>query len=69
MFELVFVACMIAAPDACEERSLVYLGRPDPFSCMVVAPQYLAAWVEEHPSFKIASWRCRDAEEDRDVPA
>ena len=62
MFELVFVACMVGAPGACEERSLVYVGRPNPFACMVVAPQYLAVWIDEHPAYRIASWRCRDPE-------
>ena len=61
MFELVFVACVIAAPETCEERSLAYVGRTDSFRCMVTAPQYLAGWVEEHPDWRIASWRCRDA--------
>jgi hypothetical protein len=62
MFELVFIACMIAAPDACEERSLAYLGRPGLFGCMIVAPQYLAAWAGEHPAYRVTSWRCRDPE-------
>ena len=62
MFELVFVACTIVAPEACEEKSLAYLGRADHFRCMIVAPQYLAGWAEEHPQWRIASWRCHDAE-------
>jgi hypothetical protein len=61
MFEVVFVACLLAAPDACEERSLAYVGRTDMFRCMVVAPQYLADWIEAHPAYRIARWRCQDA--------
>ena len=63
MFEIVFIACLIASPEACEERSLAYVGRFNPFACMVVSPQYLAAWAEEHPAYRVASWRCRDQKE------
>lgn len=61
MIELVFIACMIAHPDACEEKTLSFLSRgSDTRSCVLRAPPTLAAWTGEHPGYRIASWRCQD---------
>jgi hypothetical protein len=61
MIELVFVACMIVRPEACEENTLSFLSQADPQSCMAQAPPALATWTGEHPGYRIASWRCQDA--------
>jgi hypothetical protein len=60
MIELVFTACLVAAPDACEERSLTFLAQSGPVACLVQAPPELAAWVGQHPGYTIAAWRCQD---------
>lgn len=61
MIELVFVACMIARPDACEERILSFLSQSgSPMACVLEAPPTLATWSGEHPGYRIDSWRCQD---------
>jgi hypothetical protein len=60
MIELVFVACLVAAPDACEERSLADLAHSHPLACAVQAQPQLAAWAEQHPGYRVVAWRCRD---------
>ena len=60
MIELLFVVCLIRSPEACEERSLLFLARPSPVACMMQAPPELAAWAATHPAYRIASWHCRD---------
>ena len=47
MIELVFVACLVASPGACEERSLTFLDQSGPVGCMMQAPSTLATWVDE----------------------
>ena len=60
MIELLFTACLVAAPDACEERSLTFLAQPSPVACLVQAPPELAAWTNDHPAYRITAWRCED---------
>lgn len=60
MFELVFVACLIGTPDACEERSLADTAHADAAACAVHAPPRLAEWSRQHPGYRIASWHCLD---------
>lgn len=62
MIELVFVACLIASPESCEERTLSFLSQSGPMACMIQAPPTLAAWTAEHPGLKVTSWRCEDPE-------
>lgn len=60
MIELVFVVCMIARPDACEERTLSFLSQAGAMACMTQAPPELASWSGTHPGFRITSWHCED---------
>jgi hypothetical protein len=60
MIELVFTACLIAAPEACEERTLSFVAEPSPVTCLIQAPPTLAEWVHEHPAYTIAAWRCEE---------
>jgi hypothetical protein len=62
MIELVFVACLIARPQACEEKTLSFLAQGSgPMACIMEAPPTLASWTGEHPGFRISSWRCQDS--------
>lgn len=56
-FFLYFTACVASAPDTCESQRL-RLDVADAESCLQVAQPKLARWVEEHPSYRIAAWRC-----------
>ena len=58
MIELAFVTCLAAAPDECQDRSLLF-EKGTPQSCMVMAGPHLAQWVNEHPQWTVARWKCR----------
>jgi len=58
MIELVFVACLAAAPDTCDEKRLLYTDIT-PMTCMMGAQPQLAQWVGAHPNFTIRKWRCQ----------
>jgi len=58
MIELAFVTCLAASPTDCEDRSLIF-QEGTPHSCMMIAQPQLARWVEEHPKWRVARWKCR----------
>lgn len=58
MIELLFVTCLVTAPDDCRERSLLYTDIT-PMTCLMGAQPELAKWAAGHPKFAIRSWRCR----------
>lgn len=61
MIELVFVACLIAHPEVCEERILGFLSESgSPMACAIEAPPTLASWSGTHPGYRISSWRCQE---------
>ena len=57
MVELAFVACLIASPDACQPKSLVY-ANVTPTACLFGAQPELAKWVAANPKYRIKSFRC-----------
>ena len=59
MIELVFIACLYAAPDVCRENNLVFIEAISPRTCMMQAQPQLAKWVENHARWRIARWRCQ----------
>ena len=59
MIELVFVACLATAADACAERSLLRLPESGLTGCMVTAQAQLARWGEAHPGYRVVRWSCR----------
>ena len=58
MIELAFTVCLLASPDVCEQRSLLYVdlsvGR-----CISYAPPQLAKWTSEHEEWRVTRWTCR----------
>jgi len=58
MVELIFITCMAAAPDECNERRLI-LGDVTPAVCQRLAQPELARWMENHPELDIRRWQCR----------
>lgn len=59
MIELVFVACLLNDPGRCEEKGLQFVEVPSPMACMMGAQPQLAMWAEQHPRWRVASWKCR----------
>jgi hypothetical protein len=58
MIQLIFVACLAASPDRCEERSVALLPQSGVMGCMVAAQPQLAQWIEQHPDHRVIRWRC-----------
>lgn len=58
MIELAFVTCLATSPADCENRSLLFQDGT-PMSCMMMAQPHLAQWVNEHPNWTVAQWKCR----------
>ncbi|MFO7759509.1 MAG: hypothetical protein R6V26_13725 [Roseovarius sp.] len=58
MIEVLFVVCMAAAPDECDERRIV-LGEVSPTACQYLAQPELARWMEDHPELNIRHWQCQ----------
>lgn len=54
---LVFLACSLNTPTACEEQQLTVPGTVN--SCNMLAQISLANWVREHPNVGIRRWECR----------
>lgn len=59
MIELVFMACLSATPQICEERAMPIAEVANPAACLVSAQPRLAEWVEGHPKWRITRWKCR----------
>lgn len=66
MTYLVFVACMAMQPDECDTRTVAIYEDVSPMGCMKSAQPTMVNWVDMHPGWEIANWRCT-AERDRIV--
>ena len=58
MVELVFIVCMLAQPATCER---VYPPFAEPMTlaaCMRQGQIYAVQWLEDHPGWRLRSWRC-----------
>jgi hypothetical protein len=58
MLELAFTVCMLASPDRCEERSLLFVDI-SPLQCAIGAQAVLASWSLEHSQWHIVDSRCQ----------
>jgi hypothetical protein len=58
MLELAFTVCLLASPDHCERRSLLFVD-VSPMQCMMGAQSVLAPWSEQNPRWQIDSYRCQ----------
>ena len=58
MIALVFIACLTAAPDQCEERAVALLPDVGLMGCMTTAQPQLALWSEQHPRHRVVRWSC-----------
>ena len=65
LIDLILMACAIASPNACHEYHVIFQSAGSLQSCMIQAPPYLAQWNEQHPSYKIMSWRCAWPDQER----
>ena len=59
MIKILAVICKLTAPADCQELTVTSSDFADltMTGCLVGAPQ-LARWMEGHPGYRLASWRC-----------
>ena len=58
MMTLILVVCLSSTPNVCrEERPPI--DAVSPMACMVQGQQIAAEWLEEHPKWQLAAWRCQ----------
>jgi hypothetical protein len=61
--ELVLVYCLIGDPVKCVEQRPMFEQPLSAMACMVTAQQTASHYVDEHPQWRLATWRC-----ERDQP-
>jgi hypothetical protein len=64
VIEIVFIACLVVAPDSCEERALTDYDSMSELQCMMNAHAIIANWTRSNPHLKVEQWRCQIARED-----
>ena len=62
MIELAFTVCLLAAPDRCEERRLLFQDVTAE-RCMAGAQPQLAKWSVEHAGWRITRWHCAELDQ------
>jgi hypothetical protein len=60
MLRLVFMVCLIDAPEICEQREMLVHEEMPVIACVMGAMPELATWRQTHPNWRIARWRCED---------
>jgi hypothetical protein len=63
MLAIVLSACLANQPAVCRDYKIPINEGIDAMRCTTDAPPYFAQWAEEHPGWKIRSWRCASASE------
>ena len=58
MIELVIVYCLVGDPKQCQEQRPLFEQPLTPMSCLMGAELTAADYVKEHPTWKLAGWRC-----------
>jgi hypothetical protein len=56
--QLVLIYCLSKDALSCVERRPVLDMTPNPMACMMAAQPLAAQYLEEHPAYKLTSWRC-----------
>jgi hypothetical protein len=56
--QLVLIYCLSKDALSCVERRPVLDMAPSPMACMMAAQPLAAQYLEEHPAYKLTSWRC-----------
>ncbi len=58
MVQLVLIYCLSKDALSCVERRPVLDLDPSPMACMMAAQPLAAQYLEEHPAYRLNSWRC-----------
>lgn len=59
MIKIIAVLCSLASPTNCHEQIVTTsdFAQISVQSCLIGAPQ-LAEWMNQHPTERLAAWRC-----------
>lgn len=59
MIEIVISVCLIQEPSRCQDVRLNYMAQAaTPQQCMMHGQHEIMKWLEDHPKWRIAKWRC-----------
>jgi hypothetical protein len=59
MIELVFSACLIAAPTECKEVHLTYQAQEvSLMECFLYGQSEMAQWTNVHPQYRVGRFKC-----------
>ena len=58
LIELILTVCTWTQPESCEEQHLSFVDEGSLMECMKQAPPAIAEWAYNHPSKRVAKWRC-----------
>jgi hypothetical protein len=66
VIKIIAVLCTLSGPQDCHELLVTSSELADVSvqSCLMGAPQ-LAEWMKQHPSERLAAWRCVIGKQDR----
>ena len=68
MIHLVLIYCLVGQGHACVTRRPLLESLSSLSGCMVAAQPIAAAWVAEHPKYRLAKWKCEiDVPEQRRI--
>jgi hypothetical protein len=56
--QLVLIYCLSKDSLSCVERRPMLEVTPSPMGCIMAAQPLAAQYLEEHPAYKLSSWRC-----------
>ena len=57
--ELVLIVCLSTTPDSCREERPPMFEPMTPMACMLQGQEIAINWLEEHPRWHLAQWRCQ----------
>ncbi len=66
MLTLVLVVCLSAAPNICREEEPP-VTVVSPMSCVMQGQLLALEWLEDHPKWRLASWRCEAGARGKDA--
>jgi hypothetical protein len=58
MIELVIIYCLATDQNSCVEKRKPFESSGDPVACMMSAQMYAQEYLEEHPKWRLARWKC-----------
>jgi hypothetical protein len=58
MVQIIFVFCLLASPTQCQEQKLPGVALSTMNECMTNGQSLAITWLEDHPKWALARWRC-----------